>query len=119
MKPIVGTVWIVFDLDNGNPLSHRYCWCFETRTLAREHIAWQRQQRHSARLSPPIKYVSANVRARREPRSGDTVKPVVRIFLLVLVSRPVFQTISTADYADGHGWGALHSIFHSRNSRVS
>lgn len=75
MKPIVGTVWIVFDLDNGNPLSHRYCWCFETRTLAREHIAWQRQQRHSARLSPPIKYVRAN--AEGHGRRSRTVQPLV------------------------------------------
>jgi hypothetical protein len=59
MKPITGTVWIVFDLDNGHPLSHRYCWCFETRKLARDHIKWQRKQKYAARLSPPMRYVTA------------------------------------------------------------
>lgn len=54
-----GWEWIVFGLDNGHPQSKRYCWCFETRKLACEHIAWQQEQRNSARLSRPMKYVSA------------------------------------------------------------
>jgi hypothetical protein len=56
MKPIHGTMWVVFDLDNGNEHSRRYCWCFESRQQARDHIYWQRRQPHAARLSGPRRY---------------------------------------------------------------
>lgn len=49
-------IWLVFDLSNGDELSHRYVWWFETRAAAREHIAWQRAQSHAARLSQPSKW---------------------------------------------------------------
>ena len=57
MKPIYGRVWLLFDLENGNPRSVRYCWCFETRRLAREYRKHVHSMRKNVRLSPPIKYV--------------------------------------------------------------
>ena len=49
--------WLVFDLSNGDQLSHRYVWWFDTRKAARDHIAWQKKQKHAAELSQPIKYI--------------------------------------------------------------
>ena len=74
MEPIYGTVWIVFDKDNGNENSKRYCWCFETRKLAREHIKFQKRMKHSAKLSQPIKYyesyclINADINDRKEQK---------------------------------------------------
>ena len=49
-------LWLVFDLANGHPYSHRYCWWFDSRKAAREHIKWQKSV-YGAGLSSPIKFV--------------------------------------------------------------
>jgi len=58
MKPIRGKVWILFDLENGNPKSKRYCRCFETKKLADDfrkfHI--ETYKNNGAKLSKPICY---------------------------------------------------------------
>jgi hypothetical protein len=57
--------WLVFDLSNGDPLSRRYVWWFETLKAARDHIAWQKKQKFSADLSPPMKFIPAFEKKRR------------------------------------------------------
>lgn len=49
--------WLVFDLNNGDADKGYYVWWFPSRKKARQHIAWQKQQRNSAELSTPIKFV--------------------------------------------------------------
>jgi hypothetical protein len=48
-------VWLVFDLDNGHEPSKHYCWWFNTRQNARDHIKHQKKNRYAARLSGPRK----------------------------------------------------------------
>lgn len=50
-------IWVIFDLSNGDELSRRYIWYFETREKAINHIKWQKEQKYSAKLSRPIKYI--------------------------------------------------------------
>jgi hypothetical protein len=49
-------VWLVFDLDNGHPWSHRYTWWFDSYQAAYEHIKWQKKQ-NGANLSKPVKFI--------------------------------------------------------------
>lgn len=50
--------WIVFDMDNGDPGSHRYVWWFPTRREAREKVReHERNYPQYARLAGPLKYV--------------------------------------------------------------
>lgn len=46
-------VWLVFDLDNGHEPSKHYCWWFNTRQNARDHIKFQNKMKYSTRLSKP------------------------------------------------------------------
>lgn len=57
MEPIRGEVWLVFDLTNGHPGSHRYCNCFESKELAQQHIKHIRSLKGKADLSDPIHFV--------------------------------------------------------------
>lgn len=50
-------LWVLFDLDNGNPKSRNYLWWFKTRALAREHRRQQLSKPNAARLSQPQKWV--------------------------------------------------------------
>lgn len=47
--------WVVFDCSNGNSRSHRYCWWFDTRRAAREHIKHTKTLKYAADLSQPVK----------------------------------------------------------------
>jgi hypothetical protein len=49
-------IWLVFDLDNGHAPHKNYVWWFTTKTLALEHIEWQKKQKHAANLSKPMKF---------------------------------------------------------------
>jgi hypothetical protein len=49
-------VWLVFDMSNGDKLSKRYVWWFDTKKQANEHIKWQRKQKWCATLSAPHKF---------------------------------------------------------------
>lgn len=49
-------VWMVFDLDNGHEPSKHYCWWFNTRQNARDHIRHQKTHKYAATLSSPSKW---------------------------------------------------------------
>lgn len=59
MIPADKTVWLVFDLSNGNPDSRRYVWWFDTEDAAREHISWQSRMEYAAYLSEPMEFIRA------------------------------------------------------------
>ena len=47
------SVWLLFDLSNGDGLTHRYVWVFKTKAEALAHRKEQHQKENHARLSPP------------------------------------------------------------------
>jgi len=51
------SAWLVFDLDNGHEPSKHYCWWFNTRQNARDHIKHQKKYPNAATLSKPYKYL--------------------------------------------------------------
>jgi hypothetical protein len=52
-----GNMWVLFDMDNGDPSSRRYLWWFETREKARAHKKRQNSRwPSSARLAGPFRY---------------------------------------------------------------
>lgn len=55
--PTSTVVWLLFDLANGHPGSHRYCWWFATRREARAHRRHQHRHLANARLSQPVRAV--------------------------------------------------------------
>jgi len=70
MKPITGKVWLVFDLDNGHDNTCRYTWCFKTKRLALEHIAYQRSfGTRCAELSEPYLFEQVKMKPASTPKS--------------------------------------------------
>ena len=51
-------VWLVFDLDNGHTPSKHYCWWFNTRKDARNHIKFHNKTKFHTQLSNPIKFIN-------------------------------------------------------------
>jgi hypothetical protein len=49
-------IWVVFDLDNGHEPSKHYCWWFNTRKDARNHIKHHNTYKHHSTLSAPQKF---------------------------------------------------------------
>ena len=54
------TVWICFDIDNGDYPAKNYGRWFETLEEARDYRIEQMSVPHAARLSRPVKYVLAD-----------------------------------------------------------
>lgn len=54
--PARKTFWILFDTANGDKLTKRYCWWFDTRKQAREHKARQKKMLYGAPLIGPFKF---------------------------------------------------------------
>ena len=50
-------IWVVFDIDNGHEPSKHYCWWFNTRQNARDHIKHQRKNYSAAGLVGPFKFI--------------------------------------------------------------
>ena len=57
VKPKGKEIWVLFDLSNGDAMSKRYLWWFDTREEAMAHRKWQKRQRYAAVLSLPTKWV--------------------------------------------------------------
>lgn len=53
-KPVY---WLLFDLCNGHPNTHRYCWWFQTFREAQAHLKNQRSMEFGAKLSRPYKFI--------------------------------------------------------------
>ena len=47
--------WCLFDTSNGDSLSRRYVWWFDTRKAAMEHKRHQEAMRHGASLSKVVR----------------------------------------------------------------
>lgn len=54
--PAGKTFWMLFDTTNGDKLSKRYCWWFDSRKQAREHKAFQKSLPYGAPLIGPFKF---------------------------------------------------------------
>lgn len=50
------TIWVLFDISNGDTASCQYVWWFKTRKLARAHKRRQHANPNNARLVGPYKY---------------------------------------------------------------
>lgn len=56
MKKYPKECWLVFDISNGDELSKRYVWWFDTKQQADNYIEEQRERDFAAELNGPIKY---------------------------------------------------------------
>jgi hypothetical protein len=59
--PKSNIIWVVFDLDNGHEPSKHYCWWFNTRKNARDHIKHQKTYKYAAELSQPMKWIKYDI----------------------------------------------------------
>lgn len=48
-------IYVLFDLSNGDVLTRRYLWWFDTRKQAMEHRKEQKKMKYGADLSMPVK----------------------------------------------------------------
>lgn len=49
-------VWLLFDTANGDELSKRYVWWFDTKKAAQEYKKWQHSNKKNVRLVGPIRF---------------------------------------------------------------
>lgn len=49
------TIWLLFDLNNGDAGSRRYVWWFNTRGMAMAHRRHQHKMEFGAKLSMPVR----------------------------------------------------------------
>lgn len=59
--PAGKTLWVLFDMSNGDKSARRYLWWFDTRKAARAHRASQTGTPGTARLSAVVKVRVAHV----------------------------------------------------------
>jgi hypothetical protein len=64
------TMWVLFDMDNGNPDSYRYIWYFASKRQAVAHRNRQNAVKKNARVVGPVRYTCDDAKVRCTNKVG-------------------------------------------------